>query len=179
MVKASTSRDDWIDAAYAAFLRDGLGAVRVEPLARALGATKGSFYWHFTDRAALVDEVVARWETEQTDAVITLAEAGGTPRERLEGLFAAVAAMRRDAAALLYVEAAAHGVGDAVVRVTRRRIDYLAGLLVELGQDPDEARRRSVVALATVLGIDQLRLVRLPDLADPALTATALAMVLA
>jgi AcrR family transcriptional regulator len=179
VVKASTARTDWIEAAYAAFLRDGLGAVRVEPLARSLGATKGSFYWHFTDRAALVTEVVGRWEAEQTDAVIVLAEAGGTPRERLEGLFAAVAAMRRDAAALLYVEAAAHGVGDAVVRVTRRRIDYLAGLLVELGQEPGEARRRSVVALATVLGIDQLQLVHLPDLADPALTATALAMVLA
>ena len=54
MVKASTSKQAWLDAAYATFRSEGLAAVRVEPLARSLGATKGSFYWHFHDRAELV-----------------------------------------------------------------------------------------------------------------------------
>ncbi|MBT0994028.1 TetR/AcrR family transcriptional regulator [Cellulomonas sp. DKR-3] len=179
MVKPSTTKQAWVDAAYAVFLRDGLHAVRVEPLARAVGATKGSFYWHFADRPELVRAVVERWEAAQTDAVIELAETGGTPRERIEALFAAVARMRRDAAALLYVEAAAEGVGDAVRRVSQRRVDYLAGLLVELGHAPEEARRRSLVALATVLGLQQLELVRLEALEDPGLARTALAMVLA
>jgi len=103
MVKATTTQQDWVDAAYSAFLADGLAAVRVEPLARVLGATKGSFYWHFADRAALVGAVVERWEAQETDAVIALAEAGGTPAQRSRGVVRggrADAAHARDRAAL-------------------------------------------------------------------------------
>ncbi|UJP40063.1 TetR/AcrR family transcriptional regulator [Cellulomonas palmilytica] len=177
MVKASTTKQAWLDAAYDTFRRDGLAAVRVEPLARSLGATKGSFYWHFADRAELVAAVVARWEDEHTDAVIALAQTGGDARARLEALFAAVARLRRESARL-YVEAAVEGVGDVVARVSQRRVDYLADLLVELGHDPDEARRRSLVALASVVGLGQLAAVGVrPD--DPdAFTRSALAMTL-
>ena len=87
-------------------------------------------------------------------------------------MFAAVAHQRPDSATL-YVQAAAEGVGDVVARVWQRRVDYLADLLVELGHAPEEARRRSLVALATVVGVGTV-----PD--DPrALAATALSMVLA
>ena len=40
---------------------DGIDAVRVEPLAKALAVTKGSFYWHFADRRALIDAMLAQW----------------------------------------------------------------------------------------------------------------------
>lgn len=178
MVKASTSRQAWLDAAYATFQRDGLAAVRVEPLARALGATKGSFYWHFADRAELVAAVVARWEEERTDATIALAQAGGDARSRLDALFAAVAHQRPDPATL-YVHAEAEGVADAVARVSRRRVDYLADLLVELGYAPDEAQRRSLVALSSVVGLAQLASVDVTPADTEAFIATARAMVLA
>jgi len=40
------SPDDWARTALAAIARGGIGAVAVETVAAALGATKGSFYWH-------------------------------------------------------------------------------------------------------------------------------------
>jgi AcrR family transcriptional regulator len=40
----------------------GIDAVRVEVLARDLGVSKGSFYWHFSDRAALLEAVLGLWE---------------------------------------------------------------------------------------------------------------------
>jgi AcrR family transcriptional regulator len=49
---ARLTREDWLDAAYRRFSDDGIAAVAVEPVARSLGATKGSFYWHFADRRA-------------------------------------------------------------------------------------------------------------------------------
>ncbi|MDQ6732181.1 MAG: TetR/AcrR family transcriptional regulator, partial [Actinomycetota bacterium] len=48
------SRTDWTEAALLALAHDGLAGVAVQPLARRLGATKGSFYWHFADRAELI-----------------------------------------------------------------------------------------------------------------------------
>ena len=83
---ASFTADDWIDAAYRRFNDAGLSAVRVEAIARDLGATKGSFYWHFADRGALVDAVMARWEQTETDRVIELVERADDPEERLRVL---------------------------------------------------------------------------------------------
>ncbi len=58
----------------------------VEPLAARLGATKGSGYWHFANRADLVTATLNRWEQDHTAAVIAQIEHGGTPTERLREL---------------------------------------------------------------------------------------------
>ena len=57
-------REDWLRQARLALLRGGVEAVRVEKLARALGVTKGSFYWHFTGRTELLESLLREWENE-------------------------------------------------------------------------------------------------------------------
>jgi AcrR family transcriptional regulator len=57
-------RDDWLRAARLGLLRGGVEAVRVEKLARDLGVTKGSFYWHFQDRDELLELLLREWESE-------------------------------------------------------------------------------------------------------------------
>jgi AcrR family transcriptional regulator len=150
------TRAAWVDAAYAVFEAEGLRAVRVETLARRLETTKGSFYWHFATRAELVGAVMDRWEVRDTEDVIALAERSSAPQERLAALFAAVAGRARCGERTLYLEAAAEGVTDTVARVTDRRVGFVADLLVRLDLPPEEARRRAVLALAIVVGLDQL-----------------------
>jgi AcrR family transcriptional regulator len=65
-------RDDWMRAARRALLTGGPEAVRVEHLAADLGVTKGSFYWHFTDRAVLLDALIGEWEEERSVALAEL-----------------------------------------------------------------------------------------------------------
>ena len=60
--RRSLGADDWIDAATAVLVEDGVAAVAVEPLAARLGATKGSFYHHFPNRDALITAALERWE---------------------------------------------------------------------------------------------------------------------
>src|SRR5215469_649514 len=64
------TREDWVSAALGAIATGGLAAVGVEPLATSLGATKGSFYWHFKNRDALLEAAIERWERETTTDVI-------------------------------------------------------------------------------------------------------------
>jgi AcrR family transcriptional regulator len=45
-------------------------------MAKALGVTEGSFYWHFRDRQALL----ARWEKNATQAIIDEIDAGAARR---------------------------------------------------------------------------------------------------
>lgn len=68
------SREAWLHAARKALLLRGPNGVRVEPLARDLGVTKGSFYWHFRDRNDLLEALLVEWEQEE-DLLTTALEA--------------------------------------------------------------------------------------------------------
>jgi len=66
----SLGREDWLRAARLALLRGGVDEVRVECLARDLHVTKGSFYWHFTDRQELLEILIREWEEELQHDII-------------------------------------------------------------------------------------------------------------
>jgi AcrR family transcriptional regulator len=155
---ARLSREDWIDAAYARFRDGGISAVSVEAVARDLDATKGSFYWHFTDRGALVDAVLSRWEDWETERLIELVEAVEDPADRLAALLEVIArrTTERSGERTLFAEATALGITDAVARASERRVSYTAHLLEDTGISPADARRRAVIVVATVVGYQQL-----------------------
>ena len=78
-MEGDLTREDWLRQARLALLRGGVEAVRVEKLARALGVTKGSFYWHFTGREELLDSLLREWENEVREI---LQQIGPGPAER-------------------------------------------------------------------------------------------------
>jgi AcrR family transcriptional regulator len=72
MVKGIRTKADWLRVARLALLHQGRDGVRVEALARSLGVTKGSFYWHFRDRNDLLAGLLAEWEDEEELLVTAL-----------------------------------------------------------------------------------------------------------
>jgi AcrR family transcriptional regulator len=58
---------DWIKAGFVQLAREGIESVRIEVLARDLGVSKGSFYWHFRDRDDLLMQMLHRWETSEAE----------------------------------------------------------------------------------------------------------------
>ena len=163
--KARLTARDWADAALAAIGEGGgLAAVAVEPLAARLGTTKGSFYWHFTNREALIEAALARWVEANTDEIIAAVETEPDPEKRLRRLFTKVTRITpatRSATAdpleLSLLASTGHPqVAAALRQVTERRIDYLAGLFAEVGFPADEARRRGLMAYSFYLGHSQL-----------------------
>lgn len=63
------SRSDWIDAAIAVMTDSSVEQLKIEKLAARLGASKGSFYWHFKDRNDLLGAVLAEWQSRTSTAV--------------------------------------------------------------------------------------------------------------
>jgi AcrR family transcriptional regulator len=148
------TRQDWLTAALGALVRDGVAALRVEPLAKRLGVTKGSFYWHFVDRPALLGAVLAEWERRATDAVIVEVEAeGGDASARLALLFRITAAAdgRLDRAVRAW---AANDADAAAVqgRVDARRLAYLEAQFADLGFSAAEGACRARLAYQSVIG---------------------------
>src|SRR5215467_3154401 len=153
------TRDDWITAALAAIADGGLAAVGIEPLAARLGATKGSFYWHFENRDALLKAAIGRWEKETTtDVAAEITAAHDAPASQFRRLVASVierAEQDRVGPALL-ASAAHPAVAPALERVTSVRVDLIATVLRRLGFPAAEARRRALLAYSAYLGHGQL-----------------------
>ena len=59
-------------------VENGVDAVKVLPLADRLGVTRGSFYWHFKNRDALLEKLLEAWETTNTRTILEAVATPGT-----------------------------------------------------------------------------------------------------
>jgi AcrR family transcriptional regulator len=162
--KGRLSAEDWAQAALDLIAEQGVAAVAVEPLARRLGVTKGSFYWHFPSRDALLQAALERWERVEQEQVFGSVEAVPEPRERLRALFQVVAHEARSH--IIYCEllkALDHPTVKPVIeRVSGRRLDYLTASLRQAGLGRVEAQHRARLAYAAYVGFLQLNQLHQP-----------------
>lgn len=153
-VMARLGQQHWIDAALRTLAGQGVDAVRVERLAGDLNVTKGSFYWHFANREALLLAVLEAWETRATNDIIKMVEAvGGDAKARLRTLgmevFGSDGRLDRQIRAW-----SAH---DPLARLAQQRIDarrlgYLGQLFGEMGFGPDAAKARALFSYQALIG---------------------------
>jgi AcrR family transcriptional regulator len=154
------SADDWSEAALDVIAEQGVAAVAVEPLARRLGVTKGSFYWHFPSRDALLEAALERWEAVEQEEVFGKLEAVPDPRERLRALFQLVAREYKShvvySALLKALDNPA--VQPVINRVSQRRLDYLTASFRQAGLGRTEAQHRARLTYAAYVGFLQLNI---------------------
>jgi AcrR family transcriptional regulator len=75
--KEALGREAWLAVARAALIREGIGAVQVGKLARRLKATRGGFYWFFSSREQLLDELLEDWQVNNTGAFRAIVQESG------------------------------------------------------------------------------------------------------
>ena len=152
------SAEDWEQAALDVLAQSGVAAIAVEALARTLGVTKGSFYWHFPTREALLKSAIDRWEQRDEDQVLAQVEPIADPRERLRELFHRVrreVQSHRIYAALL--QASDHPLVQPVIeRISRRRLALLTDAYREAGFAARDAAHRARLAYTAYSGFLQL-----------------------
>lgn len=150
--------NDWAKAALAAIARGGVAAVAVETVAAELGATKGSFYWHFKNRDALIQAALEKWEQRRTESVIEELELEPDPAKRLRKLLEAAFELGpTDRAEIALLANPEHPTAvRAVRRVADRRIAYMAEQLEKLGWESDDALDRAVVLYYIYVGYLQM-----------------------
>jgi AcrR family transcriptional regulator len=156
MALARTPRSSWIDQGLKALAAGGPDAVRIEPLARALGVTKGGFYWHFDGRRALLDEMLDAWEQRSVDEVIERVEAGGGDAKaklrRLSGIASASDEVLRIDLAIRDWSRREATVARRLRSIDNRRMDYLRSLFGAFCPDPDDVEARCMLAFSVWIG---------------------------
>lgn len=152
--KQSLTADAWAEAALEVIAQSGFDAVAVEPLARRLGVTKGSFYWHFENRDALLRAALERWERAETDDIVARIGPEPDPYQRIVKLFKAANASYRAGRLYLAIAAAEDKpmVQSFVRRVSERRMQYLFECYRALGFSEASAAHWARFAYATFMG---------------------------
>lgn len=144
---------DWILAGLAQLADQGISGVKVETLAKRMGVTKGSFYWHFKDRETLLAAMLADWRRRATlDIIDRLDRSEGTPAERLRRLLRLPMTGRASAwGADVELSIRLWGRHDAAARAALEEVDqvrlrYIRGLLEGAGVPADAVAARAVLA---------------------------------
>ena len=149
----------WVDTAIDVLASEGVTGLRVEVLAKRCGVTKGSFYWHFKDRQALLDAVLLRWkEGRIRDIEKTTAVSPGKERDQLHfaiEVYGAVRNRKGMAIELAIRDWARHDAHAAriVESVDLYRLDCTRKLFVAAGMSDAEAKSRSLLLYACVFGL--------------------------
>ncbi len=150
---------DWTMAVLGAIAHGGVGSVSIEGLARELGVTKGSFYWHFADRGEAIEAALLVWEEKGTLEIIRQLREVNDPRQRLISLLSLIVTDQQHGPIDVGLAAQANDpvVGPILQRITLARVEFVADLFVELGFTPAKAKRQARLAVASYLGHFQLQ----------------------
>ncbi|MBD2099571.1 TetR/AcrR family transcriptional regulator [Leptolyngbya sp. FACHB-261] len=147
-------RQDWINAGLTVLAESGIEAVKVEPLAKLIKVTKGSFYWHFKNRDDLLEAILQEWVGCETNSLIEKVEAmGGDATTKLLHLFElAIQIDGRLENAIRAWATKSTKVAEVMVQVDQSRLDYTRNLFLEVGFTPLEATVRAQMAYYSLVG---------------------------
>ncbi|WOH50948.1 TetR/AcrR family transcriptional regulator [Bradyrhizobium sp. sBnM-33] len=147
------SANDWLDQGLKTLATHGFTALKAEPLAKTMGVSRGSFYWHFADIGAFHAAVLARWHEVAAEQIIADVEATSKDENPLALLLRRVFGERlmleRAVRTWASVDPAARA---AVQAIDRRRLGYVEGLLMQSGLSTDVARARAQILYWAFLG---------------------------
>ncbi len=157
--RTTLSATDWEREALEMIAEKGIAALAIEPLARRMGITKGSFYWHFPNREALLEQSLERWEKHDARNLNTALSDISEPRERLISFFRRVGHERltHEVYSALCAAADHAQVEPVLERVANRRMKLIAASFEELGFAAEDAAHRARLVYSVYLGFLQLQ----------------------
>ena len=157
--RSTLSAGDWEQQALILIAEKGIRAVAVESLARRMGVTKGSFYWHFNNRESLLEQSLIRWEKHDATNLQTSLSAIEDPRERLRSFFRRTGRekLTHNVYSSLCTASDHPQVEPLLERVAERRMKHIEKAFEEIGFDPKEASHRARLTYSAYLGFLQLQ----------------------
>jgi AcrR family transcriptional regulator len=152
------SVQDWVDLGLKTLAKSGFTALKAEPLAKAMGVSRGSFYWHFADIGTFHAAILSRWREVATEQIIAAVDAAKDENKSgstdplavlLKLTFGSKLVLEKAVRSWATNDARARA---AVVAVDRRRLDYIESLLKQAGLADEIARARAQILFWAFFG---------------------------
>jgi AcrR family transcriptional regulator len=150
-----TPRERWVEEGLRALAAGGVDAVRIETLAKAIGVTKGGFYGYFSDRPALLTELLDSWERQCIDDVldrVAQEHSDVVDQARLAGQLTFSDHLLPIDLAIRDWARRDEQVADRLRRVDNRRMQLLRDAIGSFCSDPDEVEARCLLAFCMAIG---------------------------
>ena len=147
------SAKDWLDQGLKTLAGQGFTALKAEPLAKAMGVSRGSFYWHFADIGAFHAAILTHWREVAAEAIIANIEAAAKQDDPLALLLRRVFGERLTLEKAVRTWASVDANARAAVQaIDRRRLGYVESLLTQSGLPTEVARARAQILYWAFLG---------------------------
>jgi AcrR family transcriptional regulator len=148
------SAKDWLDQGLKVLATDGFTALKAERLAKALGVSRGSFYWHFADVGAFHAAILGHWRNVAAEQIISDVEAQSPDRNALPTLLRRVFSDKPPLLESAMRSWAAHDTAAraAVQAIDQRRLGYVENLLRASGLRAETAQARAQILYWAFLG---------------------------
>lgn len=147
------SAKDWLDQGLKTLAGQGFTALKAEPLAKAMGVSRGSFYWHFADIGAFHAAILTHWREVAAEAIIANIEAAAKQGDPLALLLRRVFGERLTLEKAVRTWASVDANARAAVQaIDRRRLGYVESLLAQSGLPTEVARARAQILYWAFLG---------------------------
>jgi AcrR family transcriptional regulator len=147
------SAQHWLDQGLRTLARSGFTALKAEPLAKAMGVSRGSFYWHFADIGAFHAAILKHWREISVEAIIRDVEASSPDQNALPALLRRVFGNKPVLEGAVRTWATVDPLAHAAVQtIDRRRLAYVERLLERAGPARDIARARAQILYWAFLG---------------------------
>jgi AcrR family transcriptional regulator len=147
------SAKDWLDLGLRTLPKSGFTALKAEPLAKAMGVSRGSFYWHFKDIGAYHAAILKHWREVAAEQIIANLEASSKHDNPLLLLLRRTFSSRLALENAVRTWATLDPVARAAVQATdRRRLSYVQKLFERSGVSPGVARSRAQIFYWAFLG---------------------------
>ena len=144
---------DWLNHGLKTLAQEGFTALKAVPLAKSIGVSRGSFYWHFADIEAFHGELLRLWRDIAAERIIADVDAASEKNNALQVLLHRVFGEQRALENAVRRWAAVDPAARAAVQaIDRRRVSYVEGLLRAAGVADDAARTRAQILYWTYLG---------------------------
>ena len=147
------SAQDWVNQGLKTLAKSGFTALKAEPLAKAMGVSRGSFYWHFADISAFHAAILKQWREIAAEQIIAGVEAASGNKNPLEVLLRRVFGERLTIENAVRTWASVDPAARAAVQaIDRRRLSYVESLLTQSGLSVEVARARAQILYWAFLG---------------------------
>lgn len=134
--KKRISKAQWLEKALDILENEGIDAVKIERLSKELGTSRSGFYWHFTNREDLRENILGYWKKEYTEVVIAKnKEKKFTPEERLIEVMKMIEEYQLDRFEVHMRAWADHDPKAAKIvgAVYQKRFEFISSIFAEMG----------------------------------------------
>jgi AcrR family transcriptional regulator len=160
------SRDKWLEMAIEAMTMECKSKFSLDSLLKAMPVSKGSFYWHFKNRADFLFALVDYWDRHDTQSVVDALDSlpeEATAADKLWELMGIVYEQQYGRYDLLMRSLTLEfpELHEAVTQVDQKRYQNVRQIFRELGFEGDDLEMRTLAFVATT-SMEQMLLIDMP-----------------